>query len=109
MAFEPIMLNAAGDILLPGPFASSDVTPLFHQPGFRRAKIGEHGICCDDVLLLELANCNAVICSEMALRVEVPKSVDTYAKLRQWCASQIESERQRQCDLDALVVQNTRF
>ena len=105
MDFEPIVLNEAGDTLVSGRDVLSEATPLFYRTGFRFAKIGEHGLRRHDIILLELSGCNVIICQEAVLRVEIPKSVDTYGKLRQWCKARIQRQELQLAVEEAMVNQ----
>ncbi len=108
MAIEPIVLTAAGDTL-EGPLSYTDETNLSGKLGFIYAKLGDHECRHHDVYLYELPTCNVIICPGLTLRIEIPKHIDTYGKLRQKCAKEIELQERKRQDISRAISVTTQF
>ncbi len=53
--------------------------------------IGKHFLCRGSVEFFAVSTTyNVLQCRQCSLRINVPKEVDTYGKLRKWCAYEIE-------------------
>ena len=59
--------------------------------------IGQHNFCAGLIRIRPISRTHRVIfCKRCNLRIVIPREVDTYAKLRQWCAEKIAEQRKRQ-------------
>lgn len=58
--------------------------------------IGTHKFCSGLVRAFQTSPGHySIVCKHCCLRMMVPKEIDTYGKLRQWCRQIIESKRLR--------------
>ena len=85
---EPIILNNIGEAFVP---PLNDEAIIFNASGFMFKKIGEHTCGNFTIWLSEISpDWNLLACREMVLRMPIPASVNSYGKLRQYLAEQIE-------------------
>ena len=93
---EPILLTSSGNTLVTK-FGltgwSDDITDDCRLSD--ASYVGIHEICDG---FIDVRCCNkdhrALYCRSCGLRIEVPNHIDTYGKLRQWCAKQIAQRRE---------------
>jgi hypothetical protein len=85
---KPIILNELGETLLDY-FYPENRTPEDRK--FAGSAVGVHEFCKGFVDLQEISKThNAICCRFCHMRIAIPKEVDTFGKLRQWCADEIK-------------------
>lgn len=79
---KPIQLTATGEKL---EFSAKEDAPLAPF-----SCIGFHGFCGGKIILhgVSLTH-NVIICATCLLRLSIPKEINAYSKLRQFCADTI--------------------
>lgn len=99
---DPIVLTEFGEMLRPHPGVDeSGITERTVLICWGEVKCGEDAVGIHDVcngaiqLRMVSATHNALCCNLCNLRIVIPREVDNYGKLRQWCEKRIlEAERE---------------
>lgn len=104
---EPIVLTELGETLVfQGLWFDENTVLRSHTlttRGYDRHNIGIHEICGGFCDLRPISKTHkAIICRVCGKIVKIPKKVDTYGKLRQWCAQEIKNKEDERVRLEML-------
>ena len=87
----PIALTNFGETLLEYPFVESPYTEGYTDESELSTCVGIHGICNGWVDIKEISiTHNALVCRYCNLRIVIPKTINTYGKLREFCKNNME-------------------
>ena len=99
---EPIVLTESGNTLVTRSKSTDSARDITDETPLPFCTyVGIHDVCNG---FLELNPCNqhykVLCCSDCHLRIEFPNNVDTYGKLRAWCAENLKQSNQRRFVID---------
>lgn len=96
----PIILTEFGDALEPYPGRTWE-TKLVDI-------LGSHCQHAGDVRLIKTSSTthNVIVCPHCYFRFLIPKEINTFAKLHEWCAKKMQEREKTWAELNKVMVQN---
>ncbi|OGZ64108.1 MAG: hypothetical protein A3A98_03955 [Candidatus Staskawiczbacteria bacterium RIFCSPLOWO2_01_FULL_40_39] len=102
---EPIVLTKIGETLIEDPVHQVNEQDTFSKMPI--AVLGVHDICKGWISVKGVsATHNIIYCRSCGLRIQFPREIDTYGKLRQWCADQMKAEKNRNHEINGFLTMN---